>query len=414
MKNYPDWLVAENFATKINQTTYKITASQTNIINMWRRRTRSQSVSIDNCHVISSKIGYKYTPGTYYNGNAEPVSSSQGFRYVYLRLKEGSNYVYRDINNYYYFSESTQDAEKKDASNNTWLSYQTDYLGYFYNSFELNIKDTKFQYSSVNYKRYPCVVFDNCTDFFVRGCSFSGTLGQAVRIKQPTKYFRLIANTYELCGVVWRYLDDENDYEVYPYNGFYVNNDRNLHNIYRKDGDEYIPLYTERPYVISCLGEPKQTSPSKPADWNLVEDGLIMQTTYNNVPRQVLLYGTRNILIIGTFKKVASASRADYGTIIIDSVEGQIESEAFDSLNLIKYYTISGDDFTTLSSGPFTYKGELALLSTEISKYGQIAGVTVAKAGGGPTTATINGSTIEVYTNSKSNHQVRVIFNKNV
>ena len=126
------------------------------------------------------------------------------------------------------------------------------------------------------------------------------------------------------------------------------------------------------------------------------------------------MYGTRNILIIGTFKKVASASRADYGTIIIDSVEGQIESEAFDSLNLIKYYNISGDDFTTLSSGPFTYKGELALLSTEISKYGQIAGVTVAKAGGGPTTATINGSTIEVYTNSKSNHQVRVIFNKNV
>lgn len=74
----------------------------------------------------------------------------------------------------------------------------TEPLVYIYNSFELNLKDTKIMFASADHKSTPqtCLVLDTTIDAYVRGCSFAHG-GRGVRILNDTRYFRLIGNTYE-------------------------------------------------------------------------------------------------------------------------------------------------------------------------------------------------------------------------
>jgi len=138
-----------------------------------------------------------------------------------------------------------------------------------------------------------------------------------------------------------------------------------------------------------------------------------METTYNNTPREVRLRYTNNILIIGTFKQ-NNETVSDKGTVLIDSLTGKIQSDDFNTREFAKYYTITTSASAT--GGPFSYVGYSSDLSSDISNYGKVVGITISRAGGGQAMATFNSTTnkIELYANYNSRAcQVRVVFCKN-
>lgn len=145
-------------------------------------------------------------------------------------------------------------------------------LTYFYNSFELNLKDTKLLFASTNAWNQPCLILNFCTDAYVRGCSFAHTLGEAVRILGYTRYFRLIANTYENLGSKASSLTNSNNVTV-------------------------------RNYCINCSGDANSTQ--------RLNSGLIFEVIYQNVPAAVKLEHTEDIAILGSFSTIKSDS-GDY------------------------------------------------------------------------------------------------------
>jgi len=246
---------------------------------------------------------------------------------------------------------------------NKWLSYQRAPLVYIYNCLETNLMNTKIMYTSSNMKQYPALVLDNCTDAFVRGCSFTGTVGPALRIVGTTNYYRLIGNTYELTGVV------PLNSGVFTGGGFATMGVHNLYNTsaattsttettssivqsnksYKGpkgeapsslDPNSYnvaTPLFTEVPYVIDLLGLPPGTAGTYPNPSNQiwkVTHGIIIESTYNNTPREVRCRYTKNTLLMGTFNRSALTSTQEEGTVIIDTQTGKITSDRF---NTIKY-----------------------------------------------------------------------------
>lgn len=249
--NYNQWVVDEGLSSDEGE--------DPGLEARLRRRTRSQTLMIENCHFMGSKTGTRFTPTTSYSGVQ--------YKYTYWRPNTHFQYSWQLISDIYLFS-NTSDYNKVttttktftlpvsggtesythnkiEVGGNTWISNQTSYLAHFYNSFEMNVKDTKFQYYTNNFKMYPCAVFDNCTDLYVRGCSFSGTLGEAVRITGGSKYFRLIGNTYELIGRL------DTDSGLPTGGGFAA---AGLHNMYSTSGDFTSSLTTERNYLIDCRG----------------------------------------------------------------------------------------------------------------------------------------------------------------
>lgn len=163
-------------------------------------------------------------------------------------------------------------------------------LAYFYNSLEVNLKDTKFLFKSANPWNQPCVIFNMGTDAYVRGCSFAHTLGEAVRFTGYTKYFRLIGNTYEDTGT-------SSD----------LTNSNNV---------------TVRDYAISCFGSSTQK----------IQGGLIIETMYQNVPRKVYLDYTQDITIIGSFSSIVDSGASTpthQGDFLMNTLKGGIISEHF-------------------------------------------------------------------------------------
>lgn len=107
-----------------------------------------------------------------------------------------------------------------------------------------------------------------------------------------------------------------------------------IHNIYRRtDGYTGVPANTinpgssnieplfkgEAPYVINCKGLYAAASGNSaeinanlpyenpaPGTRQIVSGGIIIETTYNNTPRRVLLTNTSDITIMGSFTREAT------------------------------------------------------------------------------------------------------------
>ena len=147
-----------------------------------------------------------------------------------------------------------------------------------YNSFELNLKDTKLLFKSTNPWNQPCLYLDWGTDAYVRGCSFAHTFGEAIRITGYSRYFRFIGNTYENLGTKC------NNTQSTP----------NPNNV------------TARNFCINCNGNLYATDSSK-----RIAGGLIIETLYDNVPHAVKLEHADDIAIIGDISNIVSDSK-DY------------------------------------------------------------------------------------------------------
>ena len=153
-------------------------------------------------------------------------------------------------------------------------------LGYFYNCFELNLKDTKFLFKNGNLSSYPCVSFDYCYDFYVRGCSFQRTTKEAVSIVRNCRYFRLIGNTYE-----------------------------------------DVAYQTTNP-AIKCNGY------STYGVGGSILQGIIIENAYYNVSRKIEVTNSQYIMILGSFSEVTK-SLSDNITLYNMLEGGNIARESF-------------------------------------------------------------------------------------
>lgn len=448
----------------------EVTTTEQFITTILRRRTRSQTLVIDNCQFMGSDKGDKFQPSTsYYKSTHSTSSETSGdtaytWRLINWRPSFYFNYIWTDITNVftwgrdsgqgqtygavtaqtYNFSSSSglslnsagrdfiqnggtiqgydsstgvYTHNKIYVGDNTWLSYQTgSALCYIYNSFELNFKDTKVMYKSKNLKHLPCAIFNNCTDLYVRGCSFTGTLREAVKLSGGTKYFRLIGNTYEVAGVG----TDSSGNLTGNGQGFATNG---LHNLYRAistvsptqkityadsqigSSQKIEALYTESNYIINCQGLSATTSYT--GKRLPIVGGLIFETTYNNTPREVKLMHTNDMFIMGTFKQL-NTSTDDINTIIIGNLTGSIETNKFSTSNLYKSYSITTS--TSSSVGGWTYLGSKAL-DTPTGMY-PIGATVVSTSDARPAIAYISGSTLYVRSTSNNSFTVRVTFGK--
>lgn len=484
--HYAKWIAEENIADE----------DEGSLIKMLRRRTRSQTLVIQNCHFSGSKAGTKFDPSHFYkydtstNQVLESSSATTGYAqyawvlwrphhlvdYTWKKLvandsnrtspehfaymsngtdwpkdptgtevmtaetmtPDDSKYYGKYTNDEYNFTydhgsealgieaNTPGSVKKRQLGGNVWIGRQTDTLMYIYNSFELNLKDTKVMFSSVNFKSFPAAVFNNCTDLYVRGCSFTGTLGEAIRIVGPTKYFRLIGNTYEVTGVV-----PDGDTNNITGGGFAT---MGIHNLYQQktsaSGDPTKPLYPEEKCVINCKGlysmyqftgtDTQKINAANAANapyenpsigsTQIVAGGVILETTYNNTPRRVKLLNTNQTLIMGSFTREDYASENDSNTLLIDSVQSRIKAGTIDSLYLYKSYTVSMSNLSS-SVGGFTTGGSVALNIPE--GYVPIGAIcTTNTATTAPAVAFIKNNMLQVYSNSTYGVTVRVTFGR--
>lgn len=410
--NYTAWMNFENLIPSEEPD-----EQPEDLVKMVRRRTRSQTLAIDNCQFMGSKTGSKFTPDTYLYTYWRPNTY---YPYTWQKLTDIYDFTIQDYNKItsatvtFNGSNGTTAITPNSAGTaaglsgyyvhnkiavgtNVWLSNQTDYLAYFYNSFQLNLKDTKIMYSSANFKIYPCVVFNNCTDLYVRGCSFAHTLGEGIRLTGGTKYFRLIANTYENLGVIKTNSGQPTG------NGFRAGG---LHNMFKtkEDFSSTSSLFTDRDYVIYCDGEPA-TDTTKRAP---IVGGIIIETTYNNTPRDVYLQHTNDMFIIGTFKQL-KASVDDVNTVVIGNLTGAIETNKFSTENLFKSYSVTTSSASSV--GGWTYLGSTALSAPQGMV--PIGVVVLSTSDTRPATAYISGGNLYVRSTSNgASFTVRVTFAK--
>lgn len=68
--------------------------------------------------------------------------------------------------------------------------------------YEANIANTKLLFRQNNMASVPCLQLNHCWDFYLRGNSFAFTTACAIEVNDSTRYFRIIANTYENIGSV--------------------------------------------------------------------------------------------------------------------------------------------------------------------------------------------------------------------
>ena len=184
-------------------------------------------------------------------------------------------------------------------------------LGYFYDSNELNLQNTKFLFSSAVDKNYPCVILDTCTDAYIRGCSFAHTMGEAVRFTGYSRYFRLIANTYESIGTGNNNYDSSSSYP-----------------------------FTVRDYAISCIGSSGQN----------IQAGIIIETMYYNAPRKLLLQHTNDLFVIGSFSSLDDASVDNRGLFLVNSLTGGLTTD------LVSINAINGNISMGTAGAAFTLK----------------------------------------------------------
>lgn len=230
------------------------------------------------------------------------------------------------------------------------ITKQDGALLYCYNSLELNLKDTKFLFKSSNTFNQPCILLNRCTDAYIRGNSFAHTVGEAVRITGYTKYFRIIANTYENLGSAsdqikdayvrsgstnfsanWLSLSsggaalEPSTSNIYKIKTTATNNGQTFEadETYRWDtSSSTYKTITVRDYAICCTGE---------NDTNRrIQGGLIMETMYQNVPKKIYLHKTSDIAIIGSFSSIVGADTPDHqGDFLLNTLKGSILSDYF-------------------------------------------------------------------------------------
>ena len=374
--------------------TYPYTYAQSNYnssysnSNTWNRATRAQTLVIDNCFFYGTTAGTNF-PIPFTVPDPDNPSST---------LSRSEAYQFKS-NTYTSITSKIQTATSNNDNNNKLISKQSSALGYFYNCFELNLKDSKFLFSSVSFKIHPCIILDFCTDVYVRGCSFAHTLGEGVRITGRTRYYRLISNTYENLGVTTNTNGPTG-------NGFVTGGGAtigSLHNIYFLKGSTYYPYFTQRPYVINIVG---QDSSHK------AEGGIILETTYNNTPNDVRFVDTNDTLLAGSFKKEINSTR-NTGTVLLNTLEGTFEADNFNSREMGKKYTISTETNANVSPwGAMSYIN----ISSDITNYGTPIGAIVqSNSSTNPAVAYLSGTNLVVCSKTAvSNINVRVVFNKTI
>ena len=187
-------------------------------------------------------------------------------------------------------------------------------LGFFYNSFELNLSNTKFLFSGSNVYTKSCLVLDKCNDAYVRGCSFAHTAGPAVEITGGTRYFRFVGNTYENIGTSTPVLGAPSGYSIY------------------------------------CHGKPG----------SLIANGYFLERIYYNVAPKIKLEYTVKTMFAGDFVLDDDAENS-YGNVVVSLNEASNTSEnAFIGLNNASL--VNGKEFSLKAGGSCTIKHTNSIL----------------------------------------------------
>lgn len=300
-------------------------------------------------------------------------------------------------------------------------------LAYFYNCFEINLKDTKIMYSSVNKPTIPCVVFDYCYDFFVRGCSFANSFCEAIKIKRNCRYFRLIANTYENIAYrssayirsdqtarsnTWLASDSAGAnvitpsvaglYQLKANSGSYT-----AGRLFRWNGEMYIDVDEElyHDYIIDCDGVTEDNL------GGAIIQGIILETAYYSTNRNIRLDNTNYMMVIGSFRNVVGDNNTNltfYSTL--DNSGSLLTTDSF----VYKDYTVSTE--TNSRVAPWSAYNSVDI-SSDINKYGNPLSVTIVSSGSGATTnpacaMVVNDSRIAVYSASAADFTVRAAYRK--
>lgn len=242
-------------------------------------------------------------------------------------------------------------------------------LGYFYNCFELNLKDSKFMYKSAKKPsdiNVHCLELDWCYDSYIRGCSFAHNNGGGVYVHGKSRYFRIIGNTYE--------------------------------NI------------AECP--IKCTGTSE----------NPVQQGIIIETTYFNVSRYLSLEYTTNMVIIGSFTMPNTVSDNTYhnnnniylptlnngGTLMTSNNVINLLTQNMSLGQVNAQYSVTTTANTNVQ--PWGCVGTQSI-ATAISEHGKPIGATVEiTANSNPASVCINGNNLVVYSRTAGTFTVRVEF----
>ena len=282
-----------------------------------------------------------------------------------------------DPNNEYRYILSTSDSRSQTlVIDNCYFigSDTTDPMGpmaYFYNSFELNLKDTKFLNETAHMSSYPCVHFDFCYDFYVRGCSFLKTTKHAVAITRNCRYFRLIGNTYE--NVAYQ--------TTYP--------------------------------AILCDGY------TRDGVGGTILQGIIIESTYYNVSRTIGLSNCSNMLVLGSFRAVdgdvgtySLLSLFDSGTLTTKEFVQDKAEEIIDGIwdpTAVEEKTVETQANSNVS--PWGAVGAVNLATSIASKGNVMSFVVLTNERSNPASACLRGTLLEVYSRTAAtNIKVRVYY----
>ena len=310
---------------------------------------------------------------------------------------------------------------------------QTMPLVYIYNSFELNLKDSKFLFIKSNKSRYPCLELDFCYNTYVRGCSFLATFSEAVYITRNCRYFRLIGNTYENIadrtkayatheqttrGADWLSSTDGGSAFTPVANTVYqLANGPGNYNIgdkYMWNGSSYIKLSDSdyRDCAIYCNGISLYDIGGP------IIQGFIFETTYYNVSRTVLLQNTQYMTIFGSFRQIQALSSTNItqynifngGTLATkEDITTQVDQINQGLPTWIEY---SINTNTNSNVSPWGAMNSTKSIKSDIDKYGNPTGIVVSgSANNNPASAMMVGNNLVVYSRTAVNGlTVRVLF----
>lgn len=251
------------------------------------------------------------------------------------------------------------------------VAMNTGPLAFFRNSYELNLENTKIMFRSGILNERPVVPtleFNYCWTTYMRGCSIAhAQIG--VEMTGRCRYFRFIGNTFE-------------NIKLYPM---------------RFSGVDFTT--------------------------NFVDQGIVIETLYNNVPRVVSLMYAKSIIFIGNIDEYVGDSDKIANITILDMYSGQgkvITSNGTDPYTsaIIDDYIPHYKEYTlsTAANSAVSPWGAIKTqsISSDITKWGDPVGVIVkTTANNVPASVNIVGTNLVLYTSSAaSNVIVRVLFCK--
>lgn len=305
---------------------------------------------------------------------------------------------------------------------------QTVPLAYFYNCYEFNLKDTKFLYKNGNKPIGPCVEIDQCYDFYIRGCSFANSFGEAIKIERNCRYFRMMANTYEniayrtpayiISGATplstgWLSGSSGSDTALTPSkNALYqlknTSGSYTAGRLFRFNGEIYVDA-SEEDYPDYLINMDGYTSGNVGGP---ILAGMLFETTYYNANRNLRLNNTKYIMAVGTFRGV-TGDQNEHTTLynILDGGGVLLTDEAFH----YKEYTNVTTESSQIVSPWGAYVG--LDISADVTAYGKPVTASVIPSGSGVTTnpamaMIVGDSNVGVYSASSATFKVRVTFRK--